>query len=173
MSTPFNVPSSGGDSNASTSTQSNSNRLSAERGKEMKWSPVVPEHLCIFWSPLSVWLPSAPRNAARQLRVCHAPRAPDQDRRARHRAHRAHPRPTADELPGGSVVQSRRARPAAIRPLSRGAACADEPPTEADQPQTRCTASRLTPIQPVGSPTRARSPDVQKRATSCMIKVMD
>jgi Transposase DDE domain group 1 len=45
----------------------------------------------------------------------------------------------------------------------------DEPPTEADQPQTRCTASRLTPIQPVGSPARAHSPDVQKRATSCMI----
>jgi hypothetical protein len=53
----------------------------------------------------------------------------------------------------------------------RGAACPDEPPTEADQPQTRCTASRLTPIQPVGSPARARSPDVQKRATSCMITV--
>src|SRR5271155_4233368 len=89
---------------------------------------------------------------ARQLRVRDAPRAPDQDRRARHRAHRAHPRPAADELPGGSVVQSRRARPAAIRPMSRGAVCPSEPRTEANQPQTRCTASRLTPIQPVGSP---------------------
>jgi hypothetical protein len=53
--------------------------------------------------------------------------------------------------------------------MSRGAACPDKPPTEADQPQTRCTASRLTPIQPIGSPARARPPDVQKRAMSCMI----
>ena len=29
----------------------------------------------------------------------------------------------------------------AVRPMSRGAMCPDAPPTEADQPQTRCTAS--------------------------------
>jgi hypothetical protein len=42
--------------------------------------------------------------------------------------HRAHP-------PGGSVVQSRRARSAAIRPMSRGATCPpNDPPTQAHQP---------------------------------------
>jgi hypothetical protein len=60
---------------------------------------------------------------ARQLRVRDAPRAPDQDRCACHRAHRAHPRPAADKLPGGSIVQSRRARSAAIRPMTCGATC--------------------------------------------------
>ena len=38
----------------------------------------------------------------------------------------------------------------AVRPMSRGAACPDEPPTQADQPPTRRTASCLTPIQPDG-----------------------
>jgi hypothetical protein len=73
------------------------------------------------------------------------------------------------ELPGGRVVPRRRARPHAVRPISRGAACPNEPPTEADQPQTRCTASCLTPIKPVGSLARARS-DVQKHAAWCMIQ---
>src|SRR5262249_11168910 len=77
-------------------------------------------------------------------------RAPDQDRRARDRTHRAHPRPTADELPGRGVVPGRRTRPEAVRPMSRGAACPDEPPTEAIQHQTRCTASGFTPIPSIG-----------------------
>jgi hypothetical protein len=47
---------------------------------------------------------------ARQLRIRDAPRAPDQDRCTCHRAHRARPRANADELPGGSIVQSHRAR---------------------------------------------------------------
>ena len=49
--------------------------------------------------------------------------------------------------------------------MSRGAACPNEPPTEADQPQTRCTASRLTPIQSVGSPDARPLTNVQKLAT--------
>jgi hypothetical protein len=35
-----------------------------------------------------------------------------------------------------------------------------EPPTQADQSQTRCTASGLTLIQPDGSPARARQSEV-------------
>ena len=46
--------------------------------------------------------------------------------------------------------------------MSRGAACPDELPTEANQYQTRCTASGPTPIQPDGTSGRASSPDVQK-----------
>jgi hypothetical protein len=106
----------------------------------------------------------------RQLPVRDDPRTPDQDRRARDRTHRAHPHPAADELPGGGIVPNRRARPAAIRPMSRGASCPDEPPIQADQPQTRCTASCLTPIETDGSPARDRQPDVQKRSAWCMIR---
>jgi len=36
--------------------------------------------------------------------------------------------------------------------MSRGAACPDEPPTEANQHQTRCTASGFTPIPSIGLP---------------------
>jgi hypothetical protein len=56
-----------------------------------------------------------------QLRIHDDPRAPDQDRGAGDRAYRAHPRPAADELPGGRIVPNRRTRPAAVRPVSRGA----------------------------------------------------
>ena len=57
--------------------------------------------------------------------------------------------------------------------MSRGAACPDEPPTEANQYQTRCTASGPTPIQPDGTSGRASSPDVQKSPAWCMIRVSD
>ena len=59
--------------------------------------------------------------------------------------------------PGGRCSGPSRYRPHAVRSVSRGAARPDEPPTEADQPRTRCTASPLSPIQPVGSPPRACS----------------
>ena len=62
--------------------------------------------------------------------------------------------PAADELPGGGIVPNRGARPAAIRPMSRGAACPDKPPPQADQPHTRCKASCFTPIQLDRSPLR-------------------
>ena len=39
-------------------------------------------------------------------------------------------------------------------------AYADAPPSKADQPKTRCTASGITPIQPVGLLTLVRSPHV-------------
>ena len=58
--------------------------------------------------------------------------------------------------PEARIVPNRRARPHAVRPMSRGAACPDEPPTKADQPHTRCKTSCLTPIQPDGSPARGR-----------------
>jgi hypothetical protein len=60
---------------------------------------------------------------------------------------------------------------AAIRSMTRGASCPDESPTKVNQSETRCTASCLTPIQPAGWPARARSTEVQKRATWCMIQV--
>ena len=46
--------------------------------------------------------------------------------------------------------------------MSCRAARPDEPPTTADEPQTRCTASDLEPIQPAGSLMRARFLDAQK-----------
>ena len=46
--------------------------------------------------------------------------------------------------------------------MSRGAACPDEPPTKADQPSTRCTASYLTPIQQDGMMVRGPAADVAK-----------
>ena len=42
----------------------------------------------------------------RQLRVRDDPRPPDQNRRTRHRAYRAHPRPVADELPGARLFRA-------------------------------------------------------------------
>ena len=53
--------------------------------------------------------------------------------------------------------------------MSRGAGCPDAPPTKADQPQTRCTASGITPIKPVGVLALVGSILEYKRATSCMI----
>ena len=127
-------------------------------------------HTAAFWLMHGVRAAIPPTNPLATCRVRDDPRAPDQDRRARDRAHRAHPHPAADQLPGAGVVPDRRARPDAVRPMSRGAACPDEPPTEADQPHTCCTASCLTPIPPDG---RRRAPDqhdVQKHATWCMIR---
>jgi hypothetical protein len=64
------------------------------------------------------------------------------------------------ERPGAGAVPSRRARPDAVGPMSRGAACPDEPPTKAGQSQARCTASDLTPIQMDGSPAHDRRPNM-------------
>jgi hypothetical protein len=52
-----------------------------------------------------------------------------------------------------------------------GASCPAEPPTMADQSQTRCMASRLAPIQLLGSRGRAFAAEVQKCAAWCMIRV--
>jgi hypothetical protein len=57
---------------------------------------------------------------ARNGRVRNHPRAPDQDRRARRRAPRAHPHPAADQLPGRGVVPRRRARHHAVWSVSGG-----------------------------------------------------
>src|SRR5262249_22823182 len=43
----------------------------------------------------------------------------------------------------------------------------------ADQPRTRCITSCLTPISPDGTSARVSSPDVQKIAAECMIRVRD
>ena len=78
------------------------------------------------------------REPARQVRVRDHPRAPDQDRGARDRAHRAHPRPTADELPGCGAVQARRARLHAGRPVSGGGRGPRQAAGRQIKPQTRC-----------------------------------
>jgi hypothetical protein len=44
------------------------------------------------------------------------------------RAHRAHPHPAADQLPGRRVVPNCCAQPTSIRPLNGGVLCPDEPP---------------------------------------------
>jgi hypothetical protein len=45
------------------------------------------------------------------------------------------------QLPGGSTVPRHRAWPDAVRPLSHGATCPDEPPTRQINPQ--CVAQRV------------------------------
>jgi hypothetical protein len=69
--------------------------------------------------------------------------------------HIAHPRPPANELPGGDIVPKRRTRPAAIRPMSCGAMCPNEPPPRQINPKRVAQRVALTPIQQVGSPARA------------------
>ena len=92
-------------------------------------------HTAAFWLMHGVRAAIPRANPLAKCRVRDDPRAPDQDRRARDRAHRAHPHPAADQLPGAGVVPNRRARPAAVRPMSRGAACPDEPPTRQINPK--------------------------------------
>ena len=87
----------------------------------------------------------------------------------KHQAFNAHSHSTADELPGGGAVPRRRVRPDAVRSVSRGAV--PRPAVEqADQSQTRCTPSCLTPIQTGGSQPHGRRPDVPNVSASCMIQ---
>jgi hypothetical protein len=98
------------------------------------------------------------------LRVRDAPRAPDQDRSARDRAHRAHSRPPTNQLPGRDIVPNRSTRFAPIRPMSAGASRPkNEPPDRGTSTPTRCTASSITPSGPVGPRERARSTDRKMR----------
>jgi hypothetical protein len=81
--------------------------------------------------------------SARQCRVRHYPRAPDQDRRTHDRASRTHPRPAADELPRGRIVPRVALRlmaygPGVLGPRARRAA------DRGRSTQTRRTASCLT-----------------------------
>jgi hypothetical protein len=69
------------------------------------------------------------RHAERKLGVCGRLADAMPDRRDPSRV-------LADELSGACVVPSRRARPATVRPVNRGGVCPDEPPTQADQPQS-------------------------------------
>ena len=62
-------------------------------------------HTAAFWLMHGVRAAIPRTKPARQLRVRDDPSAPDQDRRTRDRTHRAHPHPTADELPGRGVVR--------------------------------------------------------------------
>ena len=92
-------------------------------------------HTAAFWLMHGVRAAIPRTNPLAELRVRHHPGATDQDRRAGNRAHRTHPHPAADQLPGGRVVPRRCVQPAAIRPVSAGAVRPAEPPTEADQPK--------------------------------------
>src|SRR5258707_11338242 len=54
--------------------------------------------------------------------------------------------------------------------MSGGASRPDAPPSEADQPQTRCTASGSKPVRADRPAARVRRADVQKWAAWCMIR---
>jgi hypothetical protein len=54
--------------------------------------------------------------------------------------------------------------------MSGGASCPDAPPSQADQPQTRCPASCSKPVRAHRPPARVRRADVQKWAAWCMIR---
>jgi hypothetical protein len=55
--------------------------------------------------------------------------------------------------------------------MSRGAACPAEPPTQADQTQTRLHSELPHNDPAIELPARACSTDMQKRLASCMIRV--
>jgi DDE family transposase len=84
--------------------------------------------------------------------------------------HAAHPHPIADRFPGGALIPRRRVSPCAIQRMSGGASCPAAPPSEADQPQTRCTVSCRTPVRSDRLVAFMRRADVQKRAKWCMIR---
>jgi hypothetical protein len=110
---------------------------------------------------------------ARRRRVRDDPRPPDQDWSARDRAHRAHPYPTANRLPGRGIVPNRSTWPAPIRPVSSGAS----------RPKRAAGRGRSTPnasysewhhTDPAGRTASARSlnrPEIC--ATSCIIAAPD
>jgi hypothetical protein len=54
--------------------------------------------------------------------------------------------------------------------MSRGAACPAEPPTQADQTQTRLHSELPHNDPAIELPARACSTDMQKRLASCMIR---
>jgi hypothetical protein len=103
-----------------------SDRMSSQRDRQS--SAARSPYCCVL---VDTWHArrDPPGDPARNVRVRDDPRTPDQDRGARDRASRAYPRPAADELPGTGVVPVRRTRHHAVRPISRGAVCPDEPPT--------------------------------------------
>ena len=74
------------------------------------------------------------------------------------------------QLPGGTAVPRRRASPRAIQRMSGGASCPDAPPTEADQPQTRCTASCDTPVRSDRPVARAARGRAKMGVPRCMIR---
>ena len=106
----------------------------------------------------------AESTSACEVRVRDHPRAPDQDRRARDRACRAHPRPAAHR-----VARTRRcsgvSHSASCRQAHKPRGCVPRRAADtADQPRTRCITSCFTPISPDGTSARVRSPDMQKSA---------
>jgi hypothetical protein len=105
---------------------------------------------------------------ARHRRVCDDPRPPDQDWCARDRAHRAHSRPSADQLPGSGIVPNRSPRPAPIRPMRRRAVCPTSRRLRQINPNALHSESHYT--DRAGRTATARSFDrPEKCAASCMI----
>ena len=127
-------------------------------------------HTAAFWLMHGVRAAIPQASPLAKCEFATHPRAPDQDRRARDRACRAHPRPAAHQLPGRGAVPVRRTRPHAVRPMSRGAVCPDEPPTRQINPER--VASRVASHRSRQTERRHASepPDVQKSAASCMIR---
>jgi hypothetical protein len=99
---------------------------------------------CILANALRARLHSEDRTA-REGRVHNPPRTAVQDRRAHYRACRTHPHPVADQFPGSAFIPCNCASPrTVVHRMSHGALCSDARPSEADQPQTRCTVSCAT-----------------------------
>jgi hypothetical protein len=102
--------------------------------------------------------------SARQGRVRDHPGTTDQDRRARDRASRPHPRSAADELSGGRAVPHRRARPDAVRPIGSGAVCPAAPPTWQINPER--VAQRVASYRPRRTERRHTSVRLTRKKTS-------
>jgi hypothetical protein len=98
-------------------------------------------------------------------------RAPDQDRCARDRAHRAHPHPTADQLSGGSAVPRRRIRPDALRTMRCGAKSPGAPGRST--PNVLHSESHHTDPTRPADPARAHRIHVQNKPESCIIRAKD
>jgi len=89
---------------------------------------------------------------------------------ARHRAHRSHPRLTANQLPGRNAIQVRRARPHAIRSISGGAMRPDKPLIRQINPER--VASRVASHRSRRTERRrASTHQTAKKIAWCIVRV--
>jgi hypothetical protein len=73
-------------------------------------------------------------------------------------------------MSGRPAIQRRRASPRPIRRMGLPGRVPDAPPSEADQAQTRCTASCGAPVRSDRPVARRRRADLQKWAVWCMTR---
>ena len=119
-------------------------------------------HTAAFWLMHGVRAAIPKTSPLASVRVRDHPRAPDQDRRARDRAHRAHPRPAADELPGRRHC-SEPSRSASCRPAHEPRGRVPRRAADKGRSTPYALHSELPHTDPAGRIAGARpSPDVQK-----------